>query len=76
MIEFEVFKEMNHDEILEILIKHLDEWKYEAEKNRRKLSIDSRSMTLKNRGREIGAALTAIINLIEDLGIDVSELGC
>ncbi|NLZ46486.1 MAG: hypothetical protein GX896_07325 [Clostridiales bacterium] len=74
MIEFEVFKEMNHDEILEILIEHLDEWKYKAEKNRRKLSIDSRSMTLKNRGREIGAALTAIINLIEDLGIDVSEL--
>ena len=74
MIEFEVFKEMNHDEILEILIEHLDEWKYKAEKNRRNLSIDSRSMTLKNRGREIGAALTAIINLIEDLGIDVSEL--
>lgn len=74
MIDFEYFMEMEHSEILETLIDNLRYWEHEAEKNKRKLLTDSRSMALRNRGKEVNQALVAITNLLEDLGIDVDEL--
>ena len=73
-MEFVEFNEMTHSEILEVLLDHYNELIDRAEKNKCELMVDSRSMALKNRGREINSALVAITDLLDDLSIDVDEL--
>lgn len=73
-MEFIDFNDKTHKEILNILIEHLNNLKEQARSNREQLKVDSRSMALRNRGKEINAALTATTDLFENLGIDVDEL--
>lgn len=73
-MEFTEFTAKTHAEISDILIKNLQFWREEARQNQESLSVDSRSVALRNRGKEISRALTAITNLLEDLGIDVDEI--
>ena len=73
-MEFTGFNDKTHKEILDILIDHFNNLKAQARSNREQLEVDSRSMALRNRGKEINAALTAITDLLEELDIDVDEL--
>ena len=73
-MEFTGFNDKTHKEILDILIDHFNNLKEQARSNREQLEVDSRSMALRNRGKEINAALTATTDLLEELDIDVDEL--
>ena len=73
-MEFIEFNELTHSEILEVLIEHYKDWQHRAENNRHNLMVDSRSMALRNHGKEIKSALVAIADLLDDLNIDVDEL--
>lgn len=73
-MEFVEFNEMTHSEILEVLLDHYNELIHSAEKNRQELMVDSRSMSLRNSGKAISAAIAAITDLLDDLSIDVDEL--
>lgn len=71
---FEKFESMTKEEIFEVLTSHLQKCRDRLEANEQELLTDSRSTSLKNRGRELGAALNAIESLLEDLGIDADEI--
>ena len=71
---FEKFESMTKEEIFEILTNHLHKCRDRLEANKQELLTDSRSMSLRNRGKELGAELNAIESLLEDLGIDADEI--
>lgn len=74
MKEFNEFTSKTYDEIATTLIDHYRKWQDKAEQNVLYLKSDSRSTHLRNRGKEIAVCLTAIEDLLSDLGIDVDEL--
>ncbi len=71
---FDAFTDLTHEEIQDILIKHLHDCRDRLNENKALLACDSRSVSLKNRGRELTAALTEIESLLDDLGIDPDEI--
>lgn len=71
---FDSFNDLTHEEIQNILIEHLNNCRHNLADNKTLLSNDSRSMSLKNRGKELTAALTEIESLLYDLGIDPDEI--
>ena len=71
---FEAFDNLSHEEILEILIRHYNNCKDRRESIEEQLRVDSHSRRLKNEAKEHSRALTAITDLLDDLGIDVDEL--
>ncbi len=71
---FDAFTDLTHEEIQDILIKHLRDCRDKLTENKTLLTCDTRSMSLKNRGKELTAALTEIESLLYDLGIDTEEI--
>lgn len=71
---FEKFESMTKEEIFEVLADNLQKCRSRLEANEQELLTDRRSTSLKNRGKELGAALNAIESLLEDLGIDADEI--
>lgn len=72
--DFEAFEELSKEEIFDILVRHYNNCREELRKIEEKLSVDTRSQSLKNRGKEHSQALTALTDLLDDLGIDTDEL--
>ena len=67
-------EEMTHEEIKNVLIEHLHLCRERCKNNQEALMCDSRSMALKNRGREYGAALREVEDILEDFNIDADEI--
>lgn len=73
-MNFETFNEMTHEEIQNVLIEHLHNCRDKLSDNKAQLACDIRSMSLKTKGKILAAALAEIESLLDDLGIDSSEI--
>lgn len=68
------FYEMTHEEIKDVLVEHLHMCRSRCKQNSENLLCDSRSMSLKNQGKLLGAALIEIESILDDLNIDPDEI--